>query len=119
MGQIPLDIVNQQIDLFGELVTITVKSDRTYSDWGDETATETNIEDVKAVYNVYNKGGNSNDEGKFQNAELTFFFNSSQTGLINSNKITRANGEVFAIKEARSHGLEGNTHVQEVLVEKV
>ena len=119
MVQIPLNIINKEIDLLGELVTITVKSGQTYSDWGDETATETDTTSVKAIYNVYGRESNSNIEGKFQNGELTFFFKSDQAGIVNGTKITRANGEVFAIDDIRAHGAEGNIHVKEAVVQKV
>ncbi len=119
MPQIPTNIVNSQIELLGELVTITVKSSKTYSDWGDETATETDTENVKAVYNVYGRSGNSEIEGKFQSGELTFFFKSDQSNIVNGTKVTRTNGEVFSIRDVKSHGVEGNIQVKEALVEKI
>lgn len=119
MVQVPLNIINKEIDTLGELVTITIKSDRTYSDWGDESATETATTSVKAIYNVYNRKGTSYDEGSFQSAELTFFFKSDQSGIANGTKVTRSNGEVFSIRDTRNHGVEGNIHVIEALVEKI
>lgn len=119
MVQIPTNIVNIQIDLLGELVTITVKSAKTYSDWGDEAATETDTEDVKAVYNVYGRASVFNAEGDFQDGDLTFFFKSAQSGIVNGTKITRANGETFEIEDMRAHGAEGNIHVKEALVKKI
>jgi hypothetical protein len=119
MPQVPLNIVNNEIDILGELVTITVKSGKTYSDWGDEASTETDTIKVKAIYNVYNRKSTSYDEGSFQSAELTFFFKSNQSGIVNGTKVTRSNGEVFSIDDTRSHGVEGNIHFIEALVEKV
>ena len=119
MVQIPLNIINKEIDLLGELVTITAKSGRTYSDWGDETATETDTTKVKALYNVYSERGDTETEGKFQSAKITFFFKSPQSGIVNGNKITRANGEEFSIRDARDHGVQGNTYVIEALVENI
>lgn len=118
MPQIPTNIVNDQIEKFGELVTITVKSNKIYSDWGDETATETDTTSVKAVYNVYGRGSTSFMEGSFQDGSLTFFFKSDQSGIVNGTKVTRVNGEVFKIDDIKAHGVEGNIHVQEALVEK-
>lgn len=112
-------MVNKEIDLLGELVTITVKSGQTYSDWGDETATETDTTDVKAIYNVYGRSSVGETEGKFQEGELTFFFKSDQASIINGTKVTRSNGEVFSIKDVRNHGVEGNILVKEALVSKV
>lgn len=119
MVQVPVNLINKEIDTLGELVTITVKSARTYSDWGDETATETETISVKAIYNVYSRGSRSEAEGSFQGGELTFFFKSDQSGIVNGTKITRTNGEVFSIRDTRNQGVEGNIHVIEALVEKI
>lgn len=119
MPQVPLNIVNKNIELLGELVTITVKSNKTYSDWGDEASTETETASVKAVYNVYGRSSVFNTEGDFQEGDLTFFFKSDQAGIVNGTKITRANSETFEIEDMRAHGTEGNIHVQEVLVKKI
>ena len=119
MPQIPTNLINKEIELLGELVTITVKSAQTYSDWGDETATETSTTEVKAIYNVYGRESVSNIEGKFQDGQLTFFFKSDQAGIENGTKVTRSKGEVFSIDDVRAHGVEGNILVQEALVQKV
>jgi len=119
MPQVPLNLINQQVELLGELVTITVKSARTYSDWGDETATETDTTDVKAIYNVYSRESASNAEGKFQGGELTFFFKSDQEGIVNGTKITRENDETFSIDDVRAHGIQGGIYVKEAVVQKV
>ena len=100
-------------------MTITVKSGKTYSDWGDESATETDTLNVKAIYNVYGRASISNIEGSFQDGSLTFFFKSDQSGIENGTKVTRSSGEVFKIDDMRAHGVEGNILVQEALVEKV
>ena len=111
-------IVNDQVDLFGELVTITVKSDQTYSNYGDETSVETSISGIKAVYNVYAKPSVSDTEGKFQEGNISFFFKSDQSGLVNGTLITRANGDVYKVKDPRDHSLAGVNMVNEVLVKK-
>ena len=119
MVQVPLNLINKEIDLLGELVTITIKSNKTYSKWGDESSTNTDTADIKAIYNVYGRPSIPGKEGNFQEGELTFFFKSDQTGIENGTKITRANLEVFEIRDVRSHGVEGNILVQEALVDKV
>ena len=119
MPQIPLNIINKEIDLLGELVTLTVKSSETYSDWGDESATETETTGVKALYNVYSGRGDSEMEGKFQAGNLTFFFKSDQSSVQNGTKVTRTNGEEYSIRDTRAHGVEGNIQVIEALVEKI
>lgn len=119
MVQVPLNIVNNEIDVLGELVTITTKSDRTYSDWGDETATETSATSIKAIYNVYSNANTFQKEGNFQSSEITFFFKSNQTGIENGTKVTRTNGEIYSIVDTREHGVEGNIHVIEAVVEKI
>lgn len=111
--------MNKNIEVLGESVTITVKSDKTYSDWGDESAVETETTGVKAVYNVYGREQIYNDEGNFQNGDLTFFFKSGQAGIVNGTKVTRSNGEVFSISDVRSHGVQGNIYVKEALVKKI
>ena len=119
MGQIGTNIANNEIDIFGELVTITVKSARTYSDWGDETATETDTTEVKAIYNVYSNTNDSRTEGSFRSTNMSFFFRSDQSGLAIGTKVTRVNGEEYSISDIREHGIEGNIHVIEASVEKV
>lgn len=119
MGLIDLNLINRQIDLLGELVTITAKSSKTYSDWGDGSATETDTENVKAVFNVYGKTNVFQDEGIFQNGDITFFFISDQTDLVQGTKITRANGDTYEIDDTRDHGIQGTVHVNEVLVKKI
>ena len=119
MGLIDTNLIDNQIDLLGELVTITVKSSKTYSDWGDEASTETDTTDVKAIFNVYGTPRESNDEGKFLEGDLTFFFKSGQAGIENGTKVTRANGEIFQISDPMDHGIQGTTHVQEAKVERV
>lgn len=119
MVQVPLNIINKEIDTIGELVSITVKSERTYSDWGDETATETATTSIKAIYNVYSNSNVFQKEGNFQGSEITFFFKSNQSGIENGTNVTRANGEVYSIVDTRQHGVEGNIHVIEAVVEKI
>ena len=119
MAQIPLNIINKEIDLLGELVTITVKSSKTYSDWGDESATETSTSSIKAIYNVYSNANTFQKEGNFQGSEITFFFKSDQSGIENGTNVTRANGEIYSIVDTREHGVEGNIHVIEAVVEKI
>jgi len=119
MAQIPTDIFDKEIEILGELVTITVKSAESYSDWGDERATETNTTGIKAIYNVYGRPTIGDTEGKFEEGELTFFFKSDQASIVYGTKVTRSNGEVFSIRDVRAHGAEGNILVQEALVKKV
>ena len=118
-GALSTGIVDSQIETFGELVTLIVKSSRTYSDWGDESSTETESTNIKAVYNVYGKPSDSNEEGKFQEREITFFFKSDQTGIVRGTKVTRSNGDVYSISDVRDHGTQGNTFVHEVQVKKI
>lgn len=118
-GALSTGIVDSQIEIFGELVTITVKSSKTYSDWGDESSTETDTTDVKAVYNVYGKPSNSYEEGKFQEGDITFFFKSDQTGIVRGTKVTRANGHVYSIGDVSDHGTQGSTYLQEAKVSKI
>ena len=119
MPKVPLNIINKQIDIFGEEVTITAKSDKTYSDWGDVSETETDTESIKAVYNVYGKQSVFQNEGVFQEGDITFFFKSDQDGLEHGSKITRANGDTYEIDDPRDHGTQGSTYVVEVLVKKI
>lgn len=119
MGLIDTNLIDNQIDLMGELVTLTVKSSKTYSDWGDESATETNTTNVKAVFNVYGKTNVFQDEGIFQNGDITFFFKSDQANLVQGTKITRANGDTYETDDPSDHGIQGITHVTEVLVKKI
>ena len=119
MVTVDLDIVNNEIDTYGELVTITVKSDKTYSDWGDESATETETEDVKAVFNVYGQPSVFQPEADFQEGDVAFFFKSGQSGLVVGTKITRTNAEVYEISDTRAHGIQGNIYVNEMRVKKI
>lgn len=119
MVQVPTNLINKEIDALGELVTITVKSARTYSDWGDETATETDTASVKAIYNVYSNAQSYQKEGNFNGSEITFFFKSNQSGIANGTKVTRSNDEEYSIVDTREHGVEGNIHVIEAVVEKI
>jgi len=119
MALINLNLINNQIDLLGELVTITVKSSKTYSDWGDESATETDTTSVKVIFNVYGKPSAFQDEGIFQNGDITFFFKSGQASLVQGTKITRSNGDTYEVDDHRGHGIQGNTYVNEVLVKNI
>lgn len=119
MPQIPTNLINKEIELLGELVTITVKSNKTYSDWGDESATETETEDVKAIFNVYGKMSVYEPSGDFQEGDMTFFFKSDQSGIVNGTKITRTDSEEYQIEDARTHGVQGNYYVIEALVKKI
>jgi len=119
MVQVPTNIVDREIELLGELVTLTVKSSKTYSDWGDETSTETETTDIKAIYNVYGRPSVGDIEGKFQEGELTFFFKSDQEGITNGSKVTRSNSEVFSISDVSAHGIEGNILFYEAKVKKI
>jgi hypothetical protein len=119
MVLIPTTIVSNEIEIFGELVTLTTKSAKTYSDWGDGKATETEIEDVKAVYNVYENSYSQEMEGKMKIGQITFFFKPDQTGIEYGTSVTRTNGEVYEIKDVRDHGIQGSSYVKEAIVEKV
>ena len=118
-GVLSEGIIDSQIEIFGELVTLTVKSNKTYSDWGDESITETDLPNVKAVYNVYGQPSMQYPEGKFQSGEISFFFKSDQTGIVRGTKITRSNGSVYSISDTMDFGIQGNIYVQEVKVKKI
>lgn len=119
MAKIPLNLINKNIDMLGELVTLTVKSDRTYSDWGDETATQTATESIKAVFNVYGNESKYNTEGNFQDGDVTFFFKSGQSGITNGTVVTRSNGDRYEIYDSLAHGAYGSIYVNEAKVKRV
>lgn len=119
MALINLNIINKEIDLLGELVTITVKSSKTYSEWGDESSTETDTTSIKAIYNVYGRQSVFESEGNFQEGDITFFFKSDQTGIVDGTTVTRANGDTYQIDDPRAHGIQGNSYVNEALVKQI
>ena len=112
-------LINPYIDEYGEVVTLIRKSDKTYSDWGDESNTETRFGNIKAVFNVYGTDALFTTEGRFNNGDLTFFFKSTQDYRDISSKVERANGDTYEIKDVRAHGMQGGVQVREALVNKV
>ena len=119
MPQIPTNVIDREIDKLGELVTLTVKTSSTYSDWGDETSTTTDTSNVKAIFNVYGRQRSYNSEGPFTDNSITFFFKSTQSNIEIGTKITRANEEVYEIYDYRDHGVHGSTYVFEAMVKKI
>ena len=118
MVAVELDIINDEIECFGETISIIKVSANSLSDWGDDSQTTSSIT-AKAVYNVYGRGAVYQTEGEFQEGAVTFFVKSGVTSITVQSKIVRSNGDRYLVRDTRDHGIEGNTYVQELSVQKV
>jgi len=113
-----LKLVDKYIDRYGETVTIKVKSDKTYSDFGDIMETSSDVTGY-AIYNVYSQSNEFNPESEFKDGDKTFFFKSTQTGLANGNKIVRSDSSTYEIEDVLDPGLYGSAYVYEVKVNRI
>jgi len=118
MVGINTDIVNTEIEHYGEDITLLGVSSATYSDWGDVSQT-TSSSSIKAIYNVYGKGAEYQTEGEFTEGEVTFFIKSTTQNIDNDSEILRSNGERYKVRDHRDHSLFGTSYVREVLVNRV
>ncbi len=112
------DTADKYIDRYGETVTINIKSDVTYSDWGDQLDTSSTVT-AKAIYNVYTELNEHEKEGIFKLGDKTFFFKHNQASLSPGNKIVRADLTEYEMDDILDPGIYGNTFVYEVKVNRI
>jgi hypothetical protein len=110
--------VDKYIDIYGETVTIKIKDDVEYSDWGDQLDTSSTVT-AKAIYNVYTQLNQFETDGIFKLGDKTFFFKHNQTNLTPGNHIIRADSSEYEMDDILDPGLYGDAYVYEVKVNRV
>lgn len=80
--------INKIIVKVGNSVTVNIKGDVNYDDWGNEYSNISSAVSTTAIVNDISASEEFNAEGIFAPDDKIFFFESTQTGLTNGNTIT-------------------------------
>lgn len=115
MAKIPLDpqqVINE-IDYYGDSVTVRTITDSSYSKWGDASESTSDEASVKCIINDFTPEELKEVESLFQDAEKRFFFKSTQSNLSNGNRIVFAS-ITYEILRVIQHTAVGSTHSIEV-----
>lgn len=115
MVQINATLINKQIDKYGEEVEIEDFS-RSYSPHGDVIQTTSEETSIMAIFNTYGRSSVFQNEGIFNEGDVSFFFKGSQDNVDEQNVIVRENGERWKITKVSKHYLQGVCVVQEANV---
>ena len=114
-----LDIrqIENEIDYYGEDVTLRVNSATTFNDYGDESIT-TSDSTIKAFVNVLSQNDEIVKEGKFQSGDKTFFIKGDQTNLDRGNFIIH-DSKQYKIDDVVQAFVGGTNYVYEVRTKKI
>ena len=88
-GILPLDtqLLINEINYFGDNVTVRAVTDDDYSKWGDAEESIEDTENLKAFVNILTQNDQEVKEGIFQAGDKKFFFKSNQGNLNRGNRI--------------------------------
>ena len=84
-----LDVQNiiNEIEYYGDEVTLRVVTDDSTSKWGDATESTSDTTEVKAFVNILTQNDQEVKEGIFQAGDKRFFFKQSQASIARGNRI--------------------------------
>ncbi len=112
-GILPLDtqLINNEINYFGDTVTLRVVTDSSYSDYGDATES-TSDSSVKAVVNDFTDDEIKENEGIIRGDSKRFFLQNTETTINEGNRIVfdSITYEIIKVVEGK---MAGNTYTLE------
>ena len=119
-GILPSDasLIINSIERFGDLVTLRVVTDSSYSKWGDAAETVSDTANIRVVVNILNQNESLVKEGFFQQGDKRFFFKSNQENLDRGNRIYH-DSKWYEIVEVIPYSLSGIKYSIEVLAKKI
>ncbi|KKM80818.1 hypothetical protein LCGC14_1335940 [marine sediment metagenome] len=106
------------IDEFGESVTVRTITDSSYSKWGDATESASDEASVKAIVEDFNPEESKETEGIFPNVTKRFFFKPDQSNITEGNRIVH-NSVVHEIVRVLTREMAGSDFIIEVWGEKL
>ena len=109
--------IDDEIGFLGSAVTIGVKGEIEYDDWGNEFSVSADTITV-AVPNDITGGEDFVLEGNYVFGDKVFFFKSTETGLEVNNLITFS-GQEYRINDVVSHNIQDEQQQFEVRCKKV
>lgn len=110
-------IIND-IDYYGETVTVTTVTQDSVSKWGDATESTSDETGVKSMVNELTPEELKAAEGIVDNAEKRFFFKPDQSNITEGNEITHSS-ELYRIVRVFRHEAGGSDFVQEAWAKKI
>ena len=111
------DFISNEINSFGESVTVRVVTKDSYSKWGDATESTSDTTSVKCFMNVMTQDDQEVKEGIFKAGDIRFWFKGDQT--INRGDRIYWNSAWYQVDEIIPLVLAGTTLTKEAMVSKV
>ena len=111
------DFISNEINSFGESVTVRVVTKDSYSKWGDATESTSDTTSVKCFMNVMTQDDQEVKEGIFKAGDIRFWFKGDQT-ISRGDRIQYASNW-YQVNNIIPIILGGVTLVNDVRVEKV
>ena len=75
------------IDYYGETITLRVVTDSSYSKWGDATESTADTTSIKAMVAEISEEQLKEAEGEFNNEDKIFIFKGDQASIVEGNRI--------------------------------
>lgn len=109
--------IDREIENYGSSITLIIKNNKTYTDYGDESCSTTSVNFI-AVHNDILGDEEFNKEGIYNSGDKVFFCKHNQTNLEEGNEIIYQNGS-YRINDVVNHHLQEQDYVKEVRCVKI
>ncbi len=117
MVNLSVQCITNEIDYYGESVTLRTITDSEYSDWGDATEGTSNAS-KNAFVQVLTQEDELVKEAIFQSGDKIFWFKGDETNIARGNRIQH-NSLWVEITEIIEHDAAGTTFIREARTKKV
>lgn len=111
------NFINNEIESFGESVTVRIVTKSSYSKWGDVTEDVADTSSVKCFLNVMSQTDLEVKEGIFKAGDLRFWFKGTQT--INVGDRIKYSDNWYQVEDLIPSVFGGNTLLKEVRVTRL
>lgn len=107
-----------EIETWGDTVTLIEVTDNSYSKWGDPTEGTEETHNLISFCQILSQENQLVKDGIFQSGDKLFWFKGSQTGLSRGNRITHLSKD-YEIVETIEHSVGDTIYITECRTKKV
>ena len=110
-------IADIEIDRYGENVTVSTITSKSYSKWGDLANSATTSQTIKVVHNDIQGDEAFNLDGRYQPGDKIFF--AKNDASVNVGDIITFESNTYEIKDVIIHHYQGKNFCKEVRTSKI
>jgi len=118
MVNLDIQSITNEIDYFGDTITLRTVTDSSYSKWGDASESALDTTGLKAFVQILTQADDLVKEGVFQSGDKLFWFKGDQANLSRGNRIIH-DFKTYEIIEVLPYNVADTTYVLEIRTKKV